>query len=200
MPFIDEQNTQTARDSLGGLTHVVLSFIALRLLTAPELTGTALAIYGVTFQDGLGGVFVWNSTDTTADNGSTVIRPWSVPLASAGRWNLWVAPGGSGGGTPVSPGAGVLGVVDSVPLVAAKTVVWELQAVKGTTTYSSRINASNDGTTAQWVEGFSTLAPAAGTFDYIIDVDVSGGNMRLTATPTSSGWTFSSKRIAQIAP
>lgn len=197
MPFLDEQNTQTARNSLGGLTHVVLDFIALRLLTAFEQAGTVYVTYGTTFQDGLGGMFVWNATDTAADNGSTIIRPWSVPLADPGRWNLMVGSSGSGG-TPVSPAAGILGVIDTVPLVAAKTIVWEVQAVKGTTTYSSRINVSHDGTTPVWVEGFSSLAPGTGTFDYTINVDIVGSNLRLTATPVTLGWTFSSRRIAQI--
>lgn len=197
MPFLDEQNNQTARNSIGGLTHVVLDFNALRLLAPFEQEGTCLVVYGTTFQDGLGGVFVWNPTDASADNGATVITPRSLP--ATGRWNLWLASSGSGTGGSVSPGAGILGVIDSIPLAAVTTVVWEVQAVKGTTSWAHQTVASKgDGVTPTNVDSGITMNPGNGTFDFIYAVDISGGLLRLTVTPTTGGWTFTSRRLAQM--
>ncbi len=93
MALLNETDEYAARSSLGGLSKVVPSFYDLRYVTAPNLAGTLLVMYGLTFQDQLGGMFIWNPSDTSADNASTIIRPYSVPLASPGRWNLQLAQG-----------------------------------------------------------------------------------------------------------
>ncbi len=115
MSLINESNQQTARDSLGGLTKVVPNFIALRLLTAPELTGSVLAICGYVLQDTLGGTFVWNAGSGLPDDNLTVIRPLSVPQSSLGRWVLgsFQNGGGGGGGSDVYLWAADYGVLSN---------------------------------------------------------------------------------------
>jgi hypothetical protein len=89
MALIDQSSPANARITLGGLTVVVTNIIALRNLSGPDLQGLAQTQYGFTFQDGLGDEYIWNTTDTTPDNGSTVIAPYVGP--PTGRWNALVA-------------------------------------------------------------------------------------------------------------
>ncbi len=127
------------------MAKVVASFYSLRLLTAPELQGAVQVIYGVTFQDGLGGFMVWNAADTTADNGSTVIRPWSVPLSSPGRWNLWVGiwsgvgfvEGGSG--TIRTPTDSTYTLIQSIPYGETINDI-RIALTSGTCTVAIQIN------------------------------------------------------------
>lgn len=97
-----------------------------------------------------------------------------------------------------TPGATTT-TLDSAVLGTYKTIAWEFEAIKGTNTYSSRINASHDGTTSVFVESDICLAPSIGTFDITTDVDVSGGSVRLRITTASGGWTLRSRRISQLA-
>lgn len=94
-----------------------------------------------------------------------------------------------------TPGAGVLTVQDSVDITSIKAVDWKLCAIKDTNTWSALISAQHDGTTPTWVETQTNLSPGAGTFDFVYNVDISTGLMRLTVTPTTGGWKFESIRI-----
>lgn len=89
MALINENDEASARDSLGGLTKVVPSILALRSVQPPNLANTILVQYGSTLGDDGGGFYIWNPTDSTADNGTTVIQPYSV--SGNGRWNLLIA-------------------------------------------------------------------------------------------------------------
>ncbi len=87
--ILDENNEQGgARQSLGGLPHVVDTLVALRQLRQTDLFGVVALSGAVTVGDGSGGNYYWNAADTTADNGTTVIRPAVVPLGALGRWNM----------------------------------------------------------------------------------------------------------------
>jgi hypothetical protein len=85
MALIDQSSPANARITLGGLTVVVASIVALRNLSGPDLQGLAQTQFGATFQDGLGATYIWNASDSTPDNGSTVIAPYVGP--ATGRWN-----------------------------------------------------------------------------------------------------------------
>ncbi len=87
--LLDEQNGQGgARKSIGSPPNAVNTFAQLRQGPVTDLFGLVMVEGGAAIGDGLGGVFYWNPTDTTADNGTTIIRPVIIPAASAGRWNL----------------------------------------------------------------------------------------------------------------
>jgi len=58
----------------------------LKAWSAPTVSVTAFVRGYYAAGVGGGGQFVWNSSDTTADNGGTVISPTSAP--ASGRWNL----------------------------------------------------------------------------------------------------------------
>lgn len=83
-----------------------------------------------------------------------------------------------------------LTVIDSQLVASFQDIEWELVLFKGTTRYSTTVRANiSDGVTPQWVEDGITIAPASGgTFDFVINVDISGGSMRLTVTPSTTGW------------
>ena len=76
------------------------------------------------------------------------------------------------------------------PVAACQDVEWELAVFKGSTRRSSTIRANiGDGVTPGWIEDGIAITPATGgTFDFTIDVDIVGGNMRLTITPATTGW------------
>lgn len=104
------------------------------------------------------------------------------------------------GQASVTPGAGVATTLDSAAVASIKSIAWEVEAIKGTTTYTSVIQGNNDGTTGNFTEGDIALSPpSGGTFDFTYDVDVSGGSMRLRVTPVTGGWTFRSRRMAPLA-
>lgn len=71
----------------------VSSMAALRLVSGAE-DGQTIALSGYSSEnDGGGGIFVWNATSTTADDGGTIIAPTGV---GTGRWyrvftgDVWV--------------------------------------------------------------------------------------------------------------
>jgi hypothetical protein len=106
MALLNEANIAAARDSMGGLTFVLNGgpgqggVIGLRTISGPSLSGTCFLTYRTTALDGSGGFYVWNPTDSSADNGSTIIKPNVGP--ATGRWNLLTFDNGSGGGGPIS--------------------------------------------------------------------------------------------------
>jgi hypothetical protein len=83
-----------------------------------------------------------------------------------------------------------LTVLDSAAIATYQDKEWELVLFKGTTRYSTTIRANiADGVTPEWQEvGITIAPPIGGTFDFTINVDISGGNMRLTVTPATTGW------------
>lgn len=89
------------------------------------------------------------------------------------------------GAIPVAPT-----VLDSQPIATYQDIEWELVLFKGTTRYSTSVRANiADSVTPEWQEfGITIAPPSGGTFDFTITVDISGGNMRLIATPSSVGW------------
>ncbi len=103
------------------------------------------------------------------------------------------------GQVSISPGA-VLTTLDSAPVASFKAICWALEAVKGTNTYTSVINADNDGTTAADTETQIVAQPGAGVYDFTHTVDVAAGVMRLRVTPATGGWTFRARRISELAP
>lgn len=68
-----------------GFTNSTPTVASLKALSAPPdaATYTVLGYYAA--GDGGGGTYVWNATDTTTDNGGTVIQP---SAGGVGRWNL----------------------------------------------------------------------------------------------------------------
>lgn len=71
---------------------------ALRAIPSANLENNqAVAVAGnISFGDGAGGIYVWSELTTTADNGTTIIKPTDVSPMAAGRWIL--VSGGVAGG------------------------------------------------------------------------------------------------------
>ncbi len=85
--LINEESQAAARQSLGGLTRVVSTIAQLRQVPDTDLTGTMQTLGASSVNDGLGGLYYWNPTDSSPDNGGTIIKPVIVGSA-AGRFNL----------------------------------------------------------------------------------------------------------------
>ena len=68
-----------------GAPYTVTNVTAVKALAGAQLTGVVTTQGYTTAGDGGAGSYWWNSTDTTADNGGTVIAPNS---GGTGRWNL----------------------------------------------------------------------------------------------------------------
>jgi hypothetical protein len=168
MPLIDEANQNALRQSIGGITKIVQGVNSLRTLSGTDLANTVQTTYGVTPFDGLARFYIWNPTDTTPDNGTTVIKPYVGP--TVGRWNAYgVATGGGGTGTVTS-------VALSMPpefLVAGSPIT-----MAGTFTVSLATQAA--GTV---FAGPATGAAAAPTFRTLLPTDIPG----LPASQITSG-------------
>ena len=79
-----------------------------------------------------------------------------------------------------------IGIHSSVPIASYRSVDYTIQATEGGNYHTTKITALHDGSTAYYNEYASIYnSSAAATYD----VDVSGGNLRLLATPASSGIT-----------
>lgn len=131
MALINENDEASARDSLGGLTKVVTNLLALRGVSGPSLSNTLYMQYGTTFQDGLGGLFIWNPTDVSADNGSTIIKPYSNAV---GRWNLLLAQGQAPSGLVAGLGQGVRRTTGGATVAAGDRGYVVANAAGGTVT------------------------------------------------------------------
>ncbi len=95
--LLNEENQGLARQSLGGLPHVVDTFPVLRLLAVTDLFGLAVVGGAAVVGDGSGGTFYWAAASTATDNNSTVIKPVVVGTGP-GRWLLLIQQSGGGGG------------------------------------------------------------------------------------------------------
>jgi hypothetical protein len=95
------------------------------------------------------------------------------------------------GTIPAAPTA-----IDAVAVSQYGDVEWELGMVKGTTRYSTLVRANNDGsTTVNHTESCVTIMPSTGgTFDFTITTAISGGNMQLVITPSTTGWAYRLRR------
>ena len=87
-----------------------------------------------------------------------------------------------------------LQVVDTVDITTYRTVRWAVEVRKASRYWISEVVASHDGTdaTGQIPTSFQF---GTGATDITIDVDISGSDMRLTATPATTGWTITWSRV-----
>lgn len=81
--------------------------------------------------------------------------------------------------------------IDTFSTALAQRVEWEYVIVKGVNSRGGVITAARNGTTMIWSD---TFPPDFGTVDIDLDVDVSGGNIRLRAVATSDDWTVKGLR------
>ena len=115
--IIDESSLAAARASLGGLLRSVPTLAALRLLTGTDLDGFLLLGGSTSPGDGSGGLYYWSAATSTADNGTTVIRPSSILSTQPGRW-IYVGQINSGGITGATNDAGGVGLYDAAQSTA----------------------------------------------------------------------------------
>jgi hypothetical protein len=105
-----------------------------------------------------------------------------------------------GAGTVGQTTSGALAVgttaIATVPLAAAESVLWDVTLTKGTVRYSATIRASHDGVLPYHLETDVVLTP--GTVDCTLDVDISGADLRLTATAASLGWVARIRSISTL--
>ena len=87
-----------------------------------------------------------------------------------------------------------LNVLDSVDIAQFRTTKWSFTAVKGSTVLILEIVASHDGTDPSDVRPAS-MQIGAGPVDLTVDIDISAGRLRLTATPATSGWAAAWRRL-----
>ena len=79
-----------------------------------------------------------------------------------------------------------VGIHSAVPIASYRSVDYTIQATEGANYHTTKITALHDGTTSYHNE-YGTIYNSTVVAAY--DVDVSGGNIRLLATPASSGIT-----------
>ena len=79
-----------------------------------------------------------------------------------------------------------IGIHSAVPVASYRSIDYTIQATEGSSYHTTKITALHDGSTAYHTE-YGTIYNSAAVATY--DVDVSGGNIRLLATPASSGIT-----------
>jgi len=102
-------------------------------------------------------------------------------------------------GTIVSAGAG-LQVLDSLAIASYRTVKWALECTKPSESkvLVREIVATHNGTLVSDQRPVS-FQIGNGNFNIDINVDISGGNIRLTVTPNSTGWTLKWRRLFSMS-
>jgi hypothetical protein len=137
------------------------------------------------------------SVSTAVDTGIGLTDPGGY---FPGLTNVSQALQGLAGGEPT------VGTITGSLLLAAVTMDefayaanggmnWEVLVYKGATSYSSVITASTDGAgNANHVEYGVSVTPPAGTFDFTLSVDNTGGMFRLRGIALSLGWSFVVRR------
>jgi len=101
-----------------------------------------------------------------------------------------IGAGLSGTLTATPPAAAT--AIDAVAVATYRECRWFVTLQKGIVCRSSTVVANHDGTTPYFNEFDIVLTP--GTIDIAMSVDISGGNMRLVATPSTVGWTVKYRR------
>jgi hypothetical protein len=125
------------------------------------------------------------SGDVTLAPNQSVILQYDFSIS---RWRVVV--GGSGGGngqTSIALANGA-NTVSSVPIASIGDVIWSYTLVKGSVRYNETMRATQDGTNPYNVAYDTVLTP--GTVDVVMSVTLSGGNLNLIATTSSTGWTI----------
>jgi hypothetical protein len=176
MSLIDQTNEASARQTIGGLTKVVTNIVALRNVSGPSLSDSVQTLYGATFQDGLGMTYIWNPTDVSGDNGSTIIKPYVGP--ATGRWNQLIVAGGGEAfsSITVGPGAGTF----NGPLIAndGATIAPQLTVNGGTVVANAPavvINQTwNNGAVVFQGLMVNIVMTAAGAASKLMDLQVAG--------------------------
>ena len=79
-----------------------------------------------------------------------------------------------------------IGIHSAVPVASYRSIDYTIQATEGGNYHTTKITALHDGSTAYYNE-YGAIYNTSVVATY--DVDVSGGNLRLLATPASSGIT-----------
>ena len=88
--------------------------------------------------------------------------------------------------TATTTSIAVVGIHSVLPISTYRSVEYTIQATEGTNFHTTKIIALHDGTTAYHTE-YGSIFNNVGVSTY--NVDVSGGNIRLLATPTSASTT-----------
>ncbi len=81
---------------------------------------------------------------------------------------------------------------DTAAIATYGDVFWDYTLVKGAVRYNETIRATHDGTTPYFSAFDTVLTP--GTVDVVMSVTLVGGNLRLVATTSSTGWTIKLRR------
>ena len=86
--------------------------------------------------------------------------------------------------------------VDEVPVASVSTCKWVVEAFEQATPANKKafdVLALNDGTSVDWAQ--SKILRLGVNFNLVVDVDVSGGNMRLRVSSSTAGVTVRVRRI-----
>jgi hypothetical protein len=98
-----------------------------------------------------------------------------------------------GSGT-LSAGATTL---DTVAVAEFRSAQYLVTLINGEQRYQSTIDVvRNSATTADITESSIVVSDTVTTVPVTFDADISGGNLRLIATATSTGWGYRLRRIA----
>lgn len=85
IPVVTAASLGAARIAFGDILGEVNTVAALKALATTDLTGGQFVRGYYAAGDGGGGLYFWNASDSTTDNGGTIIQPNS---GGTGRWNL----------------------------------------------------------------------------------------------------------------